>query len=150
MASRATAAKNLVNQAFEQGLRLSPAELEVLNGLISGGTPPRRANVTLGAIRLKLEYGHTKPAQAHEHNGTVSIVVRSALAGAPGSAVLDVAKVSPVATGHEQVLCFQQPPITAIMSTRVSGVGNEDSYLGRDQDGRSHRELAVGADVFDL
>ena len=107
------------NDSIRDALRLTHENLEQIEALTR--TSPRRAATMLAALRLKLEYGHGKPAQAHEHSALVQIVVHSALAGAPGSAVHEEAKALPVATGPTQALCFEQGLITALMTTPPDG-----------------------------
>lgn len=124
-------ARRILSQSqFLRGVQFTKEEMANLNRLALLKTRERNAGVSLSALRLKMEYGYSKPAQEHELSGSVTIVVTSPLLGSPGSGVK--AKALPVATMDAQALSLQQGPITANMSTRESAEIRAQSQSGLD------------------
>lgn len=115
-ASRA-ATKLLTEAQFHQQMRVSQGAVDELHE-ISRGVVRRNSATTVNATRTILEWGYARPKQETELSGNVTITVASPLPGRIGSG--REAKVLPVATSEPQVLCLQQGPITANMSTAES------------------------------
>lgn len=136
------AARKILSDAqFAHGIKLQRGQLETLDLMAHGGYRPRNASAVLGALRLKLEWGHSRPKQQHELSGQVTIVVTSPLPGAPGS--MRQAKVLDVPREDAQVLTGQRRPITEITSTsekvenstnRVTKNVTDTDYVTNDPD----------------
>ena len=110
------AARKILNDSqFSQAVRYVAKDAEVLNSVADGSYRPRNVASVLGALRLKAEFGYSKPKQETELSGNVTISVASPLPGSPGSSR---AKVELVANEDAQVLCLEQRPIMGIVSTK--------------------------------
>ncbi len=79
------ARKILTDAQFNRGIKLHRGQLEVLDLMAHGGYRPRNASAILGALRLKMDYGYSRPEQRHELTGAFTVNVTSVLPGPPGS-----------------------------------------------------------------
>lgn len=110
-------------EALRSAILPNADDIKEFNDLCAGRNLGRNSSVQLAALRTKFEYVLPRPKQEHELSGQVTIVVRSEMPSRKQ------AKALPVATVDEEVLCLQQRPITANMSTRESGENPTDSRI---------------------